>query len=103
MQDVRFIVWVLEMWGLRHFVEEVRLSVRFQRSRSDAFFHLLQVSMKYIMDTAPKKYHGFLIPKFPFGCKRVGRLLRFFAGALADPVSFKGHHGPRISRCAPPD
>jgi hypothetical protein len=56
--DSRFIVWMLNAWGLRHYVEEV--------------------SLKYMRDTAPAKYHGFLTPRYPFGCKR-GEFLSSFA------------------------
>ena len=29
------------------------------------------MSMKHIRTTAPEEYHDFLIPKYPFGCKRL--------------------------------
>ncbi|KAI5480947.1 hypothetical protein MNV49_006757 [Pseudohyphozyma bogoriensis] len=49
--DSRYLVWMMSMSPIRHYVEEV--------------------AAKYIRDTSPQKYHDFLVPKYPFGCKRV--------------------------------
>lgn len=49
--DVRWIVWRLEWAPIRHLAEEV--------------------AIKHITSTAPKKYHHFLVPTYPFGCKRI--------------------------------
>ncbi|SCZ95827.1 BZ3500_MvSof-1268-A1-R1_Chr8-1g09824 [Microbotryum saponariae] len=49
--DSRFVVWWLQFSTLRHYVEE----------------HMAN----YIRQNSPEKYHDFLVPKYPFGCKRV--------------------------------
>ena len=49
--DGRYIVWPLRMSPIRHYIEEV--------------------SAAYIRSQAPAKYHNFLVPKYPFGCKRI--------------------------------
>lgn len=49
--DCRFLVWKLEFGFVRHYFEEI--------------------SLQHIISTAPAKYHDFLIPKYPIGCKRI--------------------------------
>ncbi|KAK9894108.1 FAD/NAD(P)-binding domain-containing protein, partial [Cystobasidium minutum MCA 4210] len=49
--DSRWIIWVLSNVRVRKFAEKN--------------------AVKYIKENAPKKYHDFLVPKYPFGCKRV--------------------------------
>lgn len=44
-------MWILNFGFLRHYAEEA--------------------AIQHIMKTAPAKYHGFLIPTYPFGCKRI--------------------------------
>ena len=51
LSDCRFLVWKLEFGFLRHYFEEQ--------------------SLRHIISTAPAKYHDFLIPKYPLGCKRI--------------------------------
>ncbi|KAK4053089.1 FAD/NAD(P)-binding domain-containing protein [Microbotryomycetes sp. JL201] len=51
MSDSRYLVWMLQFKTIRHYVE--------------------QVSADYIRKNSPTKYHNFLVPKYPFGCKRV--------------------------------
>ncbi|KAM0753779.1 FAD/NAD(P)-binding domain-containing protein [Meredithblackwellia eburnea MCA 4105] len=49
--DARYLVWMLKLSPVRHYVEEYMAA--------------------YIRKTAPKKYADFLVPSYPFGCKRV--------------------------------
>ncbi|KAL8292094.1 hypothetical protein RQP46_001560 [Phenoliferia psychrophenolica] len=49
--DSRYIIWKLNMAPIRHFAEEVMWS--------------------YMAKSAPKKYHAFLRPTYPLGCKRI--------------------------------
>ncbi|ORY55310.1 hypothetical protein BCR35DRAFT_322707 [Leucosporidium creatinivorum] len=72
--DSRFIVWMLQFSALRHYVEEW--------------------SASYIRSQSPPKYHKFLVPKYPFGCKRVimdpgylNSLWRSNVELITDPIS----------------
>ena len=47
--DITFLAWRMDLPFIRHYAEEV------------ATWHILR--------TAPKKYHHFLVPNYPFGCK----------------------------------
>lgn len=63
-------------------------SARAVRDREEA----TEVAKKYMRDTAPKKYHDILIPKFPLGCKR-----RIF-----DPGYLEALHSPNIELTTEP-
>ena len=69
--DARFVVWRLSNSTLRHYVEEVRPLSAACCSFACSQRALAQESTKYITQTAPSKYHTWLIPHYPFGCKRV--------------------------------
>ena len=49
--DFRWPVWVMKNKGFRRIAE--------------------QISTKHIKSVAPGKYHDFLLPKYPIGCKRI--------------------------------
>jgi len=51
--DTTWINWRKDLPSIRHYAEEV--------------------SAAHIRKTAPAKYHDFLVPRYPFGCKRIIR------------------------------
>ena len=51
--DATFLNWRKDLPSIRHYAEEV--------------------SAAHIRKTAPAKYHDFLVPRYPFGCKRIVR------------------------------
>ena len=51
--DTTWINWRKDLPSIRHYAEEV--------------------SAAHIRKTAPAKYHDFLVPRYPFGCKRIVR------------------------------